>query len=197
MLILSGSQLEPSSISLYPVAQAHLAPNIPKDSQKCIQPPLFTSHLFAITEERDTSFLIQCHARDVWPVLCDKPRSFGPKQLSGAHVRFYEPQRGGKNKPWLLSNHLKTRVRGDVRWDEVGWSESYSSGSTLTADRRKWFCSPTQTDCIRNDYYHYYLIPPPPPPPPLSNKHVIQVEAVITVRALCRLFLEHPNRQTI
>lgn len=51
MSIPSGSQLKPFSISLYPVAQEHFALEVPTGSQKCMQPPLFTSHLFTITEE--------------------------------------------------------------------------------------------------------------------------------------------------
>lgn len=76
---------------------------------------------------------------------------------------------------------------GEVRWGLFIW---FHPSCVTPADRRMWFCSPTQTDYIRNYYYHYYLNAPPPP---LSNKHVIQVKAVITVRALRWLFLEHPN----
>lgn len=50
MSLPSGSQLTPSCISLYPVAQKHFAPKVTIDSQKCIQSPLFKSHLLAIAE---------------------------------------------------------------------------------------------------------------------------------------------------
>lgn len=51
----SGSQLSPSCISVYPIAQEHCAPKVSIESQKCIQSPLFTSHLFAITGEKRKS----------------------------------------------------------------------------------------------------------------------------------------------
>lgn len=58
ILIPAGSQFSPSFISLYPVAQEHFAPTVAFVSQKCMQSPLFTSHLFAIAEEKKNKNII-------------------------------------------------------------------------------------------------------------------------------------------